>query len=403
MRLMNGRYGVIDLASGESSDHEVPDDSFGSPSSYLSFIESAAQRQGGDPLTISSGLLTCSFVPAACAGFVLSPRAGAVESRLCPLTGYIGTELKLSGFDFVILSGKADEPGYVWIRDGIIEFVPSADIAAVDSWERTDAIRKDQGDRKIQVISTGPWGDACMPSSQLVMNYWGGEDRIGCAADFGAKSLSALALRGMGELEVDDADEHFARSMKLRSDHLTALGESSGLSSFTDKASGDDFGKLFHRKVACYGCPFPCRSYYKVFEDASVMALQNDEPGYLVYDIPGFESMLGLGLAPRDVVTSLMMCARSGADPVSVAASAGSSGEPVSAESIKSLLSSRTAVDDHAGPLKGSFGDAFQEASDYVTCLALGLCPRYWARAGLDVEAITLAAEPATGSKMVVP
>lgn len=403
MRLMNGRYGVIDLGSGESSEHEAPDDSFNGPSSYLSFVESAAQRHGADSLVIASGLLTCSFVPSACAGFVLSPRAGAMEARLCPLTGYVSTELKLSGFDFIIISGKAEEPGYIWIRDGMMEFVPFAGAAAIDSWKRTDAIRKDQGDRKIQVISTGPWGDAGMASSQLVMNYWGGEDKIGCAADFGSKSLAAVAVRGMGELEVDDADEHFARSMKLRSDHLSVLGESTGLSSFTDKASDENLGKLFHRKIACYGCPFPCRSYYKVFEDASVMTLQSDEPGYLVYDIPGLESQLSMGLAPRDVILSLMLCARSGADPVSVASSAGSGGQAASLEAIKSILSSKGAVEANAGPLKRSFADAFQEASDYVTSLALGLCPRYWARTGLDINAIMLAAEPAVGSKMVVP
>lgn len=400
--LMNGRYGVIDLSSGQASEHEVPDGSWSDPSSYASFIESIAVKHGGDPLVVASGLLTCSFIPAACAGFVLSHRAGPMETRMCPLTGYIATELKLSGFDFVVLVGEAKEPGYVWIRDGIVEFVQSPDLAKVDSWERTDRIRADQGDKKIQVISVGPWGDAGLDSSQLVMNYWGGEDNVGCAADFGKKSLVALAVRGMGELELSDADGHFTRSMGLRRSQVSALGDSAGLSSFTEKAAGTGFDELLHRKVACYGCPYPCRSYYKIFEDAGTMALQSGEPGYLAYDVPGLESLLALGMTSREAVQSLIYCARSGADPVAVAGAVEEGASPASSASVQSMLTSKEPVGAARSAPEGSFARAFPNAADYVACLALGLCPRYWAKVGFDKDAISAAAEPAIGARMEI-
>lgn len=402
MLLMNGRYGVIDLSSVEASEHAVPEGSWSDPSSYVSFIESVAGKHGGDALVVASGLLTCSFIPAACAGFVLSPRTGPIETRICPLTGYISTELKLSGFDFIVLVGQAKEPGYVWVRDGMLEFVPSPDIVKGDSWERTDQIRTDQGDRKIQVISVGPWGDAGLDSSQLAMNYWGGEDKVGCAADFGKKSLAALAVRGMGELELSDAEGHFTRSMELRQSHTSALGESAGLSSFTEKAAGDGFGELLHRKVSCYGCPYPCRSYYKIFEDAGTMALQNSEPGYLAYDIPGMESLLALGMPPREIVESLIHCARSGADPVAIASTVKDRGWSVSPVSIRSILSSKNPIERLGHAPEGGFAHALPDAADYVACLALGLCPRYWAKVCFDKDAISLAAEPAIGSRIEI-
>ncbi len=330
--MMNGRYGAIDLSSGEASEGEVPDDCRRDPSSYVSYIGSVVEERGGDGIAIASGLLTCSLLPASCMGFVLSPRDGTAQERMCPLTGYFGAELKLSGFDFVALSGRAEQPGYVWVRDGIIEFVASPELTGTDSWGRTDKIRADQGDRRIQVVSVGPWGDARLPTSQLVTNYWGGEDKMGCAAEFGGKSLVAVAVRGMGELELSDPEDHFARSMELRQRHLSALRDNHGLSSFTDKAAGEGFTELFHRKVACYGCPYPCRSYYKVFEHPSTMALGNNEPGYLVYDVRGLESMLSLGMRPRDVVVSLMSCARHGAEPMAVARAVEREGSPLSAE-----------------------------------------------------------------------
>ncbi|UCE90974.1 MAG: hypothetical protein JSV90_05990 [Methanobacteriota archaeon] len=400
MRFMNGRYGVIDLASGESSEHELSEDAFRGPSSYLSAVGSAAREHAAGGLAVSSGLLTCSLTPAACAGFVLSPREGPAEERMCPLTGYIGTELKLSGFDFIVLAGESKVPGYIWIRDGILELVPSPAIVGSDSWKRTDTIRKDQGDKRIQVISVGPWGDSCLASSQLVMNYWGGEDAIGCAADFGRRSVAAFAVRGMGEIELEEPEEHFSRSLELRESHRAALGESTGLSSFTEKVAGEGFGALFHRKVACYGCPYPCRSYYKVFEDADVMALKIDEPGHLAYDIPAIDELLSIGLTAREVVLSLIACAKAGADPVSVARAVGDGGPQPSVEAIQAALASEKATDARGSAVEGGFTDAFANASDYVVCLALGLCPRYWARVGLNFGAISRVAEPATGSGM---
>ena len=399
--LMNGRYGALDLRSGESSEGDVPEDSCRDAQSYLSFVRSMAEERSDDAVAVASGLLTCSLLPASCMGFVVSSEGDPEGKGICPLTGYIGTELKLSGFDFVVISGKAEQPGYVWIRDGIVEFVPSPFLSGMDSWGRTDRIRADQGDRKIQVISIGPWGDAAMPSSQLIANYWGGEDKMGFAAAFGRKSLSAVAVRGMGELELADPDEHFDRSIELRGKHMSALGSSNGLSSYCEEAGAQGFSELFHRKVSCYGCPYPCRSYFKVYEDPSVMELKNPEPGYLAYDVSGFRAFASLGMSHKDVIISLISCARNGAEPASVARAVDAEGKPASLDSVNAVLSAKSAEESPRSD-GGWISDALADASDYLACLTLGLCPRYWSKAGFDADAISYAAEPAVGQAMKI-
>jgi len=343
-------------------------------------------------------VLTASFIPAACAGFVR--RLGDIPSaeRICPLMGNIGVEIKLSGFDFIVLENAAEEPGYLWVRDGIAEFVPSPDMSERDSWGRTDAVRSEQGDRRIQVISTGPWADEALPTSQLVMNYWGGEDKNGFAAEFGRRNLLAAAFRGMGELELDDPDGHFASSNELRKEHISLLGRSGGLAAFSEAASGEDFVRLRHRDVACFGCPFPCRTFYKTAEDPKTMKLEDEEPGYLAYDIPAVDRMTSLGLSSRDLISVMVKCARNGAEPVSVVDSVASRGPGVDVATIESLLESRGPASAVGRTLPGAFSASFADPDSFVHCLSLGLCPRYWARVGFDVGSLSVSVERALGA-----
>ena len=397
MNLANGRYGEIDLSSGETQEHNLEEDFARSPTAFLSRIDAAIADAGEDAIAISSGILTGSLVPAAGAGFLRLARDGSEAERMCPLLGFVGVELKLSGFDFIVISGKASEHGYIWIRDGIIEFVSSPDSAALDSWGRTDLIRSQQGDGRIQVIAAGSWAESQPPSSQLIFNYWGGEDKLGCAGEFGSRKLTAVAFRGMGELDLEDSEGHFAASSELYGKQLADLGENRGFASFSSAAEHEGYSELLHRNIACYGCPFPCRSFYKLFEDASVKERGAQEPGYLVYDIASVEYLTSLGLSSRDVVTVLMWCARFGAEPMSVAAAV-SAGGAVDIAAIQSALESGGAGSSANSILSHGFADSFEDVDDYATCLALGLCPRYWAKVGLDLEAIGRVSEPALGA-----
>ncbi|HIH01048.1 TPA: hypothetical protein HA259_03035 [Thermoplasmata archaeon] len=393
MALLNLRYAVVDLASGEVEERDLPEgilsiDMFDQVDSIL--------REHGNAFAIGSGLATGSFVPAACGGFLRVLGDAPSLERTCFLTGGIGPELKFTGFDLLIIKNAAAEPGYVWVRDGIAEFVPSPTLTAKDSWERTDTIRADQGDRKIQVLTVGPWGEAGSAHSQLVANYWSGEDRRGFAAEFGRRNLLALAMRGMGEVELEDPEGHFETSNEIRARHLSTLGTSGGLASFCEVAGGQGFADLRHRDVACFGCPYPCRTFYKVAEDPKTMALESKEPGYLTYDTVAVEGMAARGMPARDTVSIMMACARVGVDPLHVVDSVMAAGNDVTTDTIRPVLSGQV-ISEAAGPRPAGLFDGLLDEPSMSLCLQLGLCPRYWSRVGLDVSAISVAVEKASG------
>ena len=394
--LRNGKIGVFDLSKEESAEEPLEEAVSWESASSDVISKRLADEHGLDSLVLGTGLLTYSFVPAAAAGLIRGRPDDDGRERIAPILGFAGSELKLSGFDFIVLKGKAKAPGYLWIRDGVMEFVQAPDMLQIDSWKRIDRIRSDQGDNEIHVIANGPWGDAGIGSSQFVIDYWGGEDKVGLGADLGRMGLTAIAFRGMGEFEVAEPEGHFEDAILLMREQIERLGKNYGLASYAQVADREDFKKIVHRNVACYGCPFPCRSFAKVREDPNEFRLLTKEPGYLHFDVPALEKAFEVGLDARAATEALISCAKAGAEPVR-ALSAAMSKAGVSVESLKKVLEEVPAA--RAAPQidhpPGNFERSFEDPGDYRRCLGLGLCPRYWAKAGFDMVQIQAFSEAA--------
>jgi len=396
MYMANGRAAVIELGSGQVEEVELREDQLLGQMSAIELGKSLSRDNDG-ALVLGSGRMAGSLIPAACAGFVLAPGDGA-ESRVSMLLGHAGVELKLSGFDFLVLKGVAPEPGYVWVRDGLAEFVRDSGMKSMDSWARTDRVRSEQGDKRIQVVTTGSWGDASHAASRYVVNHWLAEDVDGCGGRLGKLGVMAICFRGMGELELAEPGRHFDECISVQKRHLSSLGSNRGLASYWEGASADHFARLLHRTLSCYGCPFPCRSYLKTKEDPHTMALAEAEPGYLHYDTAVLKRAFEMGLDSARATELFSTCARAGADACAVLDAAGRSGD-LTPSAVGALLSSPDNV--AARPCEGyvdwlSLGDA--DRATFERCLSMGFCPRYWSMIGLDLSSVTACVESALGT-----
>jgi hypothetical protein len=231
-----------------------------------------------------------------------------------------------------------------------------------------------------------------------VVDYWGGEDKVGLGADLGRMGLTSIAIRGMGEFDVAEPEGHFEDAILIMREHLEKLGENNGLASYAKVAERDDFRKLVHRNVACYGCPFPCRSFTKVEEDPKEFRLLSKEPGYLHFDVPALEKAFEIGLDAKSATKALIMCARAGAEPFTVLSMASSAGV-ANLESVERVLADtlRARGEAHIDCPPGNFERSFDDLGEYRRCLGLGLCPRYWSMVGFDLAAIGMFAEATVG------
>jgi hypothetical protein len=143
---------------------------------------------------------------------------------------------------------------------------------------------------------------------------------------FGAKNLKAVAMRGLGALEV--AEGFFQKCMELKNQIASgAMRGKAGLKDIAadlgiDSAVIEKLQSMTHRNNAGYNCPYPAYTFIKYREAPTAMNMKGErEPGCLVSDLAGFALLLAAGMDPGP---ALEKCYRLGLDPSAAARSASS-------------------------------------------------------------------------------
>lgn len=124
------------------------------------------------------------------------------------IAGYWGPELKKSGFDGVVVKGRASSPVYLYIHDGVAEIRDASKLWGLDVFETDESIKKEIGDSSVKVAAIGPAGEnlsriACI-ASDIQPNGPRIGGRTGMGAVMGSKNLKAIAVRGSGKVRVKD-------------------------------------------------------------------------------------------------------------------------------------------------------------------------------------------------------
>ena len=149
-------------------------------------------------LIIACGLL-CGAPISTAARFTVtarSPLTGAYgESEA---GGFWGPELKFSGFEAILIKGRAAHPVYLWISDGNIEIRDASHL-----WGREPAvvqaqIRTELGDNLIRILQIGLGGENQVLFASITNELRHFNGRTGMGAVMGSKNLKAIAVRGHG-------------------------------------------------------------------------------------------------------------------------------------------------------------------------------------------------------------
>ncbi|HYE80619.1 MAG TPA: aldehyde ferredoxin oxidoreductase family protein [Clostridia bacterium] len=155
--------------------------------------------------------------------FSVSPTTGAAvsgASRHCvtsksPLTntiasseagGYWGPELKFSGFDAIVITGKAPRPVYLWVHDDEFELKDASHIWGKITGEAQDIIREELGDDRVRVALIGPGGENLVKYACISNELGHFNGRNGMGAVMGSKNLKAIAVRGSKKLNFYDPE-----------------------------------------------------------------------------------------------------------------------------------------------------------------------------------------------------
>ena len=143
--------------------------------------------------------------------------------------GQFGGELKMAGWDFVILEGRSPQPVYLYIEDNKAELIDAAHLWGRSIWEAEPAIKEAHRDPLIRVASIGPAGEYGNRYACIVNDLHRAAGRSGVGAVMGSKQIKAIAVRGTLGVSVADPEAF----MQAVGDTSKALAESESRMNFT--------------------------------------------------------------------------------------------------------------------------------------------------------------------------
>lgn len=109
--------------------------------------------------------------------------------------GFFGAFLRLSGFDGLVLQGRASISTYLYIHESGVEFRDAAHLRGRGTLETEEAIKRELGfSRKLSVFAIGPAGENLVRFAALVGDGGHVAGHNGIGAVMGSKNLKAIAV-----------------------------------------------------------------------------------------------------------------------------------------------------------------------------------------------------------------
>lgn len=122
--------------------------------------------------------------------------------------GFWGVELKRSGYDGLIIVGRASSPVYLHIRDENVELRDANKLWGLDTYEVDQEIKRELNDPRVRIAAIGPAGENLVNLACIAFDIRPDGPRIagrtGMGAVMGSKNLKAIAVSGSGKIEVAD-------------------------------------------------------------------------------------------------------------------------------------------------------------------------------------------------------
>jgi aldehyde:ferredoxin oxidoreductase len=160
-----------------------------------------------NPLIYLTGPLSGTLGPTGGNSYAVvskSPATGGVANA--EAHGFFGPDLKRSGYDAVIITGKAPKLSYLWIDDDKVQIMDAEHLKHFTVYETDKAIREELGDFYIRVSAIGEAGEKLCRFAAIINDEFRAIGRTGMGGVMGSKNLKAVAVRGTNDVNVADFD-----------------------------------------------------------------------------------------------------------------------------------------------------------------------------------------------------
>ncbi len=218
-----------------------------------------------------------------------SPLTGAIGSS--EVGGWWGYEFKKTGFDALIIHGKAKKPVYIWVNNENIEIRSAEHLWGLTTGLTQASIQDELGDRKVRVAQIGPGGENLVLFAAIMHDVNRAAGRNGLGAVMGSKNLKAIAVRGTKQVPVADKSlllnvaKWLGRNYKTKAawatkdigrgtqDTLMQMSYLGGLptNNFGTPLFDDDemvsgernYEMFFKDRDTCNACPISCKQVFE--------------------------------------------------------------------------------------------------------------------------------------------
>jgi aldehyde:ferredoxin oxidoreductase len=244
-----------------------------------------------------------------------SPLTGALASS--EAGGWWGHEFKRTGYDALVISGKAKKPVYLWIHNDKVEIRDAVHLWGQKTAPVQAAIHEELDNHKVRVAQIGPAGENLVKYAAVMHDINRAAGRNGVGALMGSKNLKAIAVRGTTKVpvgkrkQVTGVAKWLGDNYKTKAawatagigrgtqDGLVGLSYVGGLptNNFSEPVFEDpellggerNYEMFLKDRDTCQSCPITCK---QVFEYESDNPYQKIDP---TYGGPEYEAMAALG------------------------------------------------------------------------------------------------------------
>ena len=266
-----------------------------------------------------------------------SPQTGIWGESACG--GTFSPDLKRSGYDGIIIEGKANTPVYLSITDDGAQIMDASHLWGKDIYEATDILKAP--DKSLKILAIGPAGENLVKIAAIGNDKGHFSGRTGLGAVMGSKNLKAIIVKGSKKLTKAD-EEKYKQYLKeamqevkdsaladgihqMGSDANMDLGMISGDVPVKNWTVGEDFmlssslsgptmkEKYLTKAHACSNCPVACKRVVKVDEGP----FKTDEGPGPEYETCGTFGTMMMNPDLAAVIKANELCNKYGMDTIS--------------------------------------------------------------------------------------
>jgi len=293
MKGYHGRLLEVELTARKTADLALPEET---AKKYIGGATLAAalvynrMKKGTGPLDPENPLV---FLTGPFTGTPLPMVSRYAVAGISPLTGFWGEatsggrfpfRLKGSGWDGLVVTGKADKPVYLYLKEGKAEIRDAAHLWGKDCYQTQKALKTELGDDSVSVACIGAAGEKGIKYAAIMNDAGRAAGRCGMGALMGSKNLKAVAASGNLRPEASSPEKvrELAKQAvaQINGNLVSVAFREYGTMMYTDMAMtlGDAPAKYFTKAVfpvskitgqalrqaytvqnyACLGCPIGC-------------------------------------------------------------------------------------------------------------------------------------------------